>query len=235
MNTIYKLIEQKIEVNNDLISNIDKEIIKFHDALIQSANELDILREKASKNKVLKDLEIFTSHKLIVNDPLIIKEVEDLISKTNMNSVKAYKTVIDKFIAKFNSMDNEYMKERSIDIIDVYKRVAGIILNKNTKNNLVMTKDVILVTENITPSMVLSINQKLVKGIILRDGGKTSHSSLMIKNLGIPLIIGVKENYDSLLDGDFIIMDGESGIIISSPTSDEIFDYINKQNKLKKN
>ncbi len=233
MNTIYKLIEQKIEVNNDLISNIDKEIIKFHDALIQSANELDILREKASKNKVLKDLEIFTSHKLIVNDPLIIKEVEDLISKTNMNSVKAYKTVIDKFIAKFNSMDNEYMKERSIDIIDVYKRVAGIILNKNTKNNLVMTKDVILVTENITPSMVLSINQKLVKGIILRDGGKTSHSSLMIKNLGIPLIIGVKENYDSLLDGDFIIMDGESGIIISSPTSDEIFDYINKQNKLK--
>ena len=234
MNNIYKLIEQKIEVNNDLISNIDKEIIKFHDALIQSTNELDILREKASKNKVLKDLEIFASHKLIVNDPLIIKEVEDLISKTNMNAASSYKTVIDKFIAKFNSMDNEYIKERSIDIIDVYKRVAGIILNKNTKNNLVMTKDVILVTENITPSMVLSINQKLVKGIILRDGGKTSHSSLMIKNLGIPLIIGVKENYDSLLDGDFTIMDGESGIIISSPTSDEIFDYINKQNKLKK-
>ena len=234
MNNIYKLIEQKIDINNDLISNIDKEIIKFHDALNQSTIELDILREKASKNKVLKDLEIFTSHKLLVNDPLIVKEVEELISKTNLNSAKAYKTVIDKYILKFNSMDNEYMRERSIDIIDIYKRVVLNIINKNRKNNLVMTKDVILVTDNITPSMVLSINQKLVKGIILKDGGKTSHSSLMIKNLGIPLIIGVKDNYDLLRSGDFIIMDGESGIIISSPTSDEIYDYINKQNKLKK-
>ena len=234
MNNIYKLIEKKIEINNDLISNVDEEIIKFHDALNQSTIDLNILGEKISKNKALKDLEIFTSHKLIVNDPLIIKEVEKLISINNLNAASAYKIVIDKFIEKFNSMDNEYMKERSIDIIDVYKRVAGNIINKNIIHNLVMTKDVILVKDYITPSMVLSINKKLVKGIILKDGGKTSHSSLMIKNLGIPLIIGVKENFDLLQNGDFVIMDGESGIIISSPTSDEIYEYINKQNKLKK-
>ena len=234
MNNIYKLTNHEIVVTNDLITNIDEEINKFHNALSIATSEIEVLRGKASKSTILKDLEIFTSHKLIVNDPLIIKEVEELISLKSFNAALAYKTSVDKYILKFNSMKNEYMKERSIDILDVYLRVVGKLTDNHVKSELLMNKESILVIEELTPSLVLSLNPKLVKGIILKNGGKTSHSSLMIKNLGIPLIIGVKDEFNSLLNGDYIIMDGESGLIISSPTSDEIFEYINNLNKIKK-
>ncbi|KFZ25724.1 MAG: Phosphoenolpyruvate-protein phosphotransferase [Candidatus Izimaplasma bacterium HR2] len=233
MYNVYKLNNQIISVNNDLISVIELEIKKFHKAIDESTIELDRLKDIASKRRELANLEVFSSHKLIVNDPLIINEVEEIIRKTRLNAASAYKNVIDKYILKFDTMKNEYMSERSNDITDIYQRVVGKLVNQNIDFNFVMTKEVILVAKDITPSMVLSLNTKLIKGIILENGGKTSHSSLMIKNLGIPLVIGVKENIDLLSSGDYIIMDGELGDIISSPTSDEIYDYIILQNKRK--
>ncbi len=233
MYNVYKLNNQIISVNNDLISVIELEIKKFHKAIDESTIELDRLKDIASKRQRLANFEVFSSHKLILNDPLIINEVEEIIRKTKLNAASAYKNVIDKYILKFETMKNEYMSERSNDITDIYQRVVGKLVNQNIDFNFIMTKEVILVTKDITPSMVLSLNTKLIKGIILEKGGKTSHSSLMIKNLGIPLVIGIKENIDLLSNGEFIIMDGELGDVISSPTSDEIYDYIILQNKRK--
>ena len=167
MYNIYKLNDYVIEVNNDLIANVDLEIKKFHDALKTSSNELNILKEKASKRVKIADLEVFSSHQLIVNDPLIINEVEELITKKGFNRGFAYKCVIEQYISKFNNMKNEYMSERSIDITDVYQRVIRKLTNIKTQDNLIMTKEVILVATDITPSLVLSINPKLVKGSLL--------------------------------------------------------------------
>ena len=232
MNNVYKITDYKIEVKSDLNTNIDQEIMKFHNALEISISELEYLKDNTSKELGLAELEVFSSHQLIVKDPIIRTKVEDLITNKQFNAGFAYKKVIDEFILTFENMENEYMSERAIDIIDVYYRVICKLTNKASINNLIMTKEVIIVASDITPSLVSSINPKLVKGIILKRGGKTSHSSIMIKNLGIPLILGVGNTVDQLFDGDFILMDGELGNIISSPTSSEISKYVNRQKEL---
>lgn len=234
MYNAYKLNDNIIEVNKDLITNTKLEIASFHDALKRSVDEITVLKEKASKHTKIASLQVFSSHLLIVKDPLIIKEVEELIKDKSFNAAYAYKTVIEKFVHEFNSMKNKYMSERSIDIIDVSNRVLRKIIGIDNKNEFLITKEVILIANSITPSEVLSINTKFVKGIILKNGGITSHSSIMIKNIGIPLIIGVSKDLDEISNSELVIMDGQSGVVTISPTSDEIFEYIELQDSFKK-
>lgn len=229
MNNVYKLADHKIHITKELITDIDLELLKFHNALEISIIELEQLRLKAEKRLQIADLEVFKSHKLIVADPLIIEEVEGLIKNRKYNAGYAYKKVIDRFLSTFKSMKNEYMSERAIDIKDVYQRVLSVLTHKQLNTELVMTKEVILIANDITPSQVLSLNIKLVKGIILKQGGKTSHSSIMIKSLGVPLIIGIKDQLNNVFSGEFVIMDGALGEIILSPTSTEISEYVSKQ------
>ncbi len=129
------------------------------------------------------------------------------------------------FIAMFEAMDNEYMKERAADIRDVTKRVLAHLLGVTISNPSMVTEEVVVIAEDLTPSDTAQLNRKYVKGFTTDIGGRTSHSAIMARSMEIPAVVGTKEATATIQNGDIVIIDGLDGEVIVNPTEEIIAQY----------
>ena len=171
---------------------------------------------------------------------MILESVCQKIKDNTYTAEYAYALVSQDMIKMFEEMDNDYMKERASDIKDISNRLLSYLLNIEVKNPGDIHEEVIVVSEDLTPSDTAQLNRKFVKGIITEMGGPTSHSAIMARTLEIPAVVGLKSITDTLKTGDLIILDGNEGLVIVNPNK-EVLDqyktlaqtYIDKKNKLK--
>ena len=145
-----------------------------------------------------------------------------------MNAEYALKETTDMFIAMFEQMDNEYMRERAADIRDVTKRLLSHLLNVEIVNPSMITEKVIIIAEDLTPSDTAQLNREFVKGFTTKYWWRTSHSAIMARTLEIPAVVGTKEATKLIQDGDIIIVDGFKGEVHINPTPDVIATYENE-------
>ena len=129
----------------------------------------------------------------------------------------------------FEAMDNEYMKERAADIRDVTKRVLAHLLGVTISNPSMITEEVIIVAEDLTPSDTAQLNRKYAKGFTTDIGGRTSHSAIMARSMEIPAVVGTKEATATIRNGDIVIIDGLDGEVIVNPTEETIAEYEQKR------
>ena len=132
------------------------------------------------------------------------------------------------FITMFESMDNEYMRESAADIRDVTKRVLAHLLGVQIPNPSMVTEEVIVVAEDLTPSDTAQLNRQFVKGFTTDIGGRTSHSAIMARSMEIPAVVGTKEATATIQNGDIIIVDGLNGQVHINPTPELIAEYEQK-------
>ncbi len=150
------------------------------------------------------------------------------INDEHVNADYALKEVADTFVAMFESMDNEYFRERAADIKDVTKRVLTHIQGLETSSLAEISEEVIVLAKDLTPSDTAQLNKELVKGFITDIGGRTSHSAIMARTLEIPAVVGTKTGYDVLENGDMVILNGSTGEVVIKPTQEEIDAYMLK-------
>jgi phosphotransferase system enzyme I (PtsI) len=129
------------------------------------------------------------------------------------------------FVTMFESMDNEYMKERAADIRDVTKRVLSHLLGVQISNPSMVTEEVIVIAEDLTPSDTAQLNRQYVKGFTTDIGGRTSHSAIMARSMEIPAVVGTKTVTSSVENGDLIIVDGLNGEVHINPTPEVVAQY----------
>ena len=139
--------------------------------------------------------------------------------------------VTTQFISIFESMDNEYMKERAADIRDVSKRVLAHILGVDLPNPSLINESAVIVGNDLTPSDTAQLNKEFVQGFVTNIGGRTSHSAIMSRSLEIAAVVGTKSITEEVKQGDMIIVDGMSGDVIIDPTEDELIAYQNKRER----
>lgn len=223
--------EPKIEVNKKEIQNVEAELKRLKDARERSKKDIEKLYERTLKEIGQKEAQIFEAHKMIIDDPEYFGSVENKIKDNKVNAEWALKEITDNFISIFESMDNEYMKERAADIKDVSNRVIKELLGVKSTDLSMLEEEVIIVAEDLTPSDTAQMNKKKVLGFITEIGGRTSHSAIMARTLEIPAVVGIGLNTitNDINDGDTIILDGEEGIVIVNPTEDEIACYQEKK------
>lgn len=130
----YLLVEPDLSFERDKVADVDAEINKFRNAIDTSKVELTKIRNNAEANIGPDKAAIFDAHLLILDDPEIIKPVEEKISNEQVNAPTALTDVTSQFVTIFESMDNEYMKERAADVRDVSKRVLAHILGVTLPN-----------------------------------------------------------------------------------------------------
>ncbi|ERJ13843.1 phosphoenolpyruvate--protein phosphotransferase [Haloplasma contractile] len=225
---VYKLEELKLNVTKETITDVENEEKRLTDAIVACKKELKILREKAANNVGEDHAQIFDAHLLLVNDPDFVTQVIDIIKKDNVCVEYAVKQTREHFVAIFEAMDNEYMKERASDIKDVTNRILAKLLKINVHDPSSITSEVIIVSDDLTPSETSQLNKELVKGFITNVGGRTSHSAIMARSLEIPAIVGTKSITSHVKHGDFVIINAIDGFVIVNPNENEIMDYKNK-------
>ncbi|MFC5465153.1 phosphoenolpyruvate--protein phosphotransferase [Lederbergia graminis] len=221
----YRLVEPDLSFEKKTIEDLSLEITRFKDALNTSKIELEAIRDKANSELGADKAAIFEAHLLVLSDPELISQIEDKISSERVNAEQALKEVADMFIMMFEQMDNDYMKERAADIRDVTKRVLSHLLGVELVNPSMISSEVIIVAEDLTPSDTAQLNRQFVKGFTTNIGGRTSHSAIMARSMEIPAVVGTKSATEDIKNGDLVIIDGLKGEVYINPTSEVIAQY----------
>ena len=227
----YLLVEPDLSFTNEKITDTDAEIKKFRNALEASKIELTKIRNNAEKSLGADKAAIFDAHLLVLDDPELIQPIEDKIENEKVNAPEALNEVTTQFITIFESMDNEYMRERAADIRDVSKRVLAHLLGVDLPNPSMIDESVVIIGNDLTPSDTAQLNKEFVQGFVTNIGGRTSHSAIMSRSLEIAAVVGTKSITHEVKQGDMVIVDGITGDVIIDPTEDEFIAYQNKRER----
>lgn len=212
------LIYQKVKLsaNHDKITKEDtsKQIKRFEEA---------IHRAEADLSELAKTNDIFLAHLEMVKDPTLYEAVTTKINSELKNAEGAVEDAANELILVFESIEDEYMRERAGDIKDIKERLLKNLTGSGIETVSHIKDKVILVAEDLTPSDTAELDFNYILGFITRDGGVTSHVSIMAKGLGIPALVGVKDIFSEVKADDFVILDAGKGDIFINP-NDELID-----------
>jgi phosphoenolpyruvate-protein phosphotransferase (PTS system enzyme I) len=227
----YRLENPNLVAEKEPVSNTAAEIARFEDAITKAKNELEAIKARALEEMGEDKAAIFSAHLLVLSDPELLNPIKEKIQTEQVNAEYALNETAAMFITMFESMDNEYMKERVADIRDVTKRVLSHLLGVTISNPSMITEEVIIIAEDLTPSDTAQLNRKYVKGFVTDVGGRTSHSAIMARSMEIPAVVGTKSVTAEVQNGDIIIIDGLDGKVIVNPSADVLAEYEKKRTK----
>ncbi|RTR26131.1 phosphoenolpyruvate--protein phosphotransferase [Deinococcus radiophilus] len=189
---------------------------RFDEALQKSRADLQAVREQTAQKLGEEHAEIFDAHLLMLDDPELLDQVAAGL-QGGQSAETALGAVSDTFIAVFETMEDEYMRERAADLRDVRNRVLSHLLGRPLTSLGDLREPAVLVAHDLTPSDTAALNRELVKGIVTAVGGRTSHSAIMARGLGLPAVVGVGEAAMTLESGISLIVDGELGRVLVEP------------------
>lgn len=183
----------------------EAEYEKFSLALEQVTDELSLLQKQAEceNDAALLEVQIF-----MAMDPDFIDRVRYFIIEKNLSAAHAVKMAAEAFSASLTALGNEHFSERVHDIKDVAERII-MRLTGTRREKTVLPPDSVLVAEELLPSGLIALNRENLRGIVLEQGGATSHVALLAKSYGIALFMNAKDALELISDGDDILLSGK--------------------------
>ena len=207
----------ELVIEKKTIENIDEEIQKLESAVKVSKEEITKVKDKALAELGEHEAEIFEAHLLVLEDPELIGSAISKIRDEKVNADYALNEIKEMFVAMFESMDNEYMRERAADIKDVTNRVLRHILGIKVVDLAGLDEEVVLIAHDLTPSDTATMNKNMVLGFLTDIGGRTSHTAIMARTLEIAAVVGLNDITKKVKDGDYIVFNGDTGEVIVNP------------------
>lgn len=208
-------------------SDIEKEKLRYKKAVEETREEIrEFIQSYKDKDSKLI-IDILESHLNIIEDETIIVKVNEIIDKIKKNAEFALDLFIRKYTNLIAESNNDYFKQRIHDFIDIKNRINSKLLKTENINIYDMNKTGIIVAESIPPMEAAKVSRKKTLGFVTEIGGATSHSSIIVKGLNIPTIIGIENLLKEIEDGDTLILDAIHGEIIVNPT-DQTLNFYSK-------
>lgn len=222
----YLLTKPNLNFEKYHISDPDSEKARLHHAFDKIIQKLKETKKKLVDKLSAEDLAIFDTHIAILNDPEMIKQVENRITNQRLNAESAFAEVITKMIKTLQAMTgNEYMQERAADFQNIQDQVLAELEGKQLPNLRELDHPVIVVAHSIGPADTSQMDGRFVKGIITDLGGRTSHAAIMARSLQIPAIVGCNDITKKVQNGRRVIVDGFEGSAIIEPSTSDVKQY----------
>ena len=222
---VFLQTELDIPAYNIEESDIEGELNRFEEALIETRREISKVRVQIAQTLGEAEAQIFDAHQMVLEDKALIDEIVRELKETRFNIEHCFQMVAQRYIDFFDSIEDEYLKERASDIRDVARRLLHTLLGKAFANVLSFSEDRVIVAEDIAPSDTASLDKGKVLGLVLDTGGHTSHSVIMARSLGIPAVAGLHDATEVIDPNDDIIVDGYDGLVIINPKPETLFKY----------
>ncbi|MBT2765722.1 phosphoenolpyruvate--protein phosphotransferase [Paenibacillus sp. ISL-20] len=198
--------------------DLAKEFERLYEGIRTSKNEIEYIKNEFKEMVGHEESQIFDAHLAILEDPVFMNEIQGIIERQYKAAEVAVKEAIDHFVSMFDLLDDEYMKERALDIKDVGNRLLKHLLGAPEVKLPADTQPYILVAKELSPSQLVHLNPSHVLGIVTMTGGKTSHSAIMARALGIPLVSGIENKLDHPIQtGQHLVVDGDEGLLYLEP------------------
>lgn len=207
---------------------------RLRDALDRVIEDIRELRGKLEEKVGRENASIFDPHIMLLQDPTLIEETNLLIDEGKSAEYAFFRTT-RKIMKAYKRTDDEYMRERAVDIADILRRVSTKLLGKQHASLADITHPVVVVAQNLTPSDTANMHAGRIQAFVTDYGGKTSHATILARALKIPAVLGVKTASLEIASGDAIIVDGNRGRVYVNPDSKTVEHYRKEQEQLERN
>lgn len=227
---VYKLEIPAMDIVKKENADVATETAKFNAALEKTKTDIEGIKERASAAGKLsaEEIAVFDAHLMMASDPEFSQQIVTMIENEKVNAEYAAETVANSTVAMFESMDNDYFRERAADVKDVTFRIKANILGITIPDLGAITEDSIVVAHDLTPSDTAQLNE-YAKGFVTAIGGRTSHSAIMARSLEIPAIVGCADILEAAHHGDVLALDAVEGVVELNPDAATIATYEKKK------
>lgn len=199
-----------------IVSDPFRERALYEAAIVLAKDELTCLQQRAQG----ADADILMFQIALLEDESFTNEIGDYIA-AGAGSAAAVERAEQIFAARLNNVDNDYIRQRSVDVRDACRRVVDI-LDGRPRQKLHLTKPSILVADLFFPSDIFALDRSMILGIAADNDSETSHAAIMARTMGIPAVFGLGKGVAALAEGRDVLIDGQAGTLTIDPTPDEI-------------
>lgn len=206
--------------------DVAAELKRLEQALIITRKQLKEMHQSLRERVGSHDADIFEAHLLVLDDPALIGEATKLVKSTMCNVEHAYHEVSEKYAQAFDSMEDEYLRERAVDLRDVSHRLLNNLMGQDDHDHLyALSEPSIVVGHDLTPSTTAMLDRSMVLGFATDVGSKTSHTAILARALKIPAVVGFHDISKRLENDQTVLLDGHSGLVILNPSDQTLFEY----------
>ena len=200
-------------------SEVEAEIARFHQAVEESRQELDKMRERVGEELSSELAGIFDAQTLFLKDPGFLRQVEDHIQTENVNAEWALQETLAEIQASFDAIDAEYLRERGEDLKHACRYVVRNLRGMHLHQLSEIEGEVVIVADDLSPSDAVRLGRENVVGFVIEHGSRTSHTTIIARSLGIPAVVGVTGIREEIRDQVEvpIVVDGREGRVLIWP------------------
>lgn len=212
----------RYEVKEEEVSG---EVERLEAALVQTRLELIEVQHEVEAAMGAKDASIFDAHLMVLEDRTLIDEVVRLLHSERWNAERAFYEVSERYATALGGIADDYLRERAADMRDVTTRILNHLQGRKEESLQDLKVPSIIVCHDLMPSTTARLDKRMVLGFATDGGGKTSHTAIIARALGIPAIVGLKDASTELASGVDALVDGYQGLLIIHPTDRTLFEY----------
>jgi phosphotransferase system enzyme I (PtsI) len=231
---LYKTTEIIIPKYTIKDEDVVSEIERFRNSIKKTKEEITSIQEQIASSLSSEMADIFTSHLMVLEDPLIIEKTIDKISSEKRNVEWIINDLTLELVQSLNTIKDDYIRERIIDLSDINKRLINNLQSRKTISPNDLEEEVILFSKDLSPSDTAMLNKDFILAFVTDKGGRTSHTAIMARALEIPAIVGSLDITSKVRDGDIVIVDALHGKVIIDPSEAEIKEYTKYREDLKR-
>ncbi len=227
-----------LDVKHYLISQekIESEVQRLSNAITQVHEELQSIRQDLSPEAPSELGAFIDVHVLILSDPIVSEQPLDIIRSRYYNAEWALLTQIDALSAQFDEIEDAYLRERKNDILQVGERILKALLGSantiSSKSEVEIASQIIVVAHDISPADMLQFRDRSFVGFVTDLGGQNSHTAIVARSLDIPAAVGMSNASVLINQNDWVIIDGDAGVVIVDPAPVVLDQYRENQNRL---
>ncbi|MDQ3364773.1 MAG: phosphoenolpyruvate--protein phosphotransferase [Myxococcota bacterium] len=209
--------------------DVDTEVARLYKAIAASDKQLAKIKEKlASENE--SDYHIITAHQMMLHDEHLVGAAVGYIRDESINAEWGLRRAVDDIRGVFDSIEDEYLRERRSDVEFVFERVLRNLLGRDT-GPLAPPPDAIVVAYDLSPADTAQLHKAAVAGLVTDAGGKTSHTAIIARAHEIPAVVGLETITEVIETDDLVLIDGAAGIVIVNPTAATVGEYREEQRR----
>nr|WP_202031637.1 phosphoenolpyruvate--protein phosphotransferase [Paraburkholderia sacchari] len=230
----YLIAPAALDVDHYLIElpQIEGEIERFRAALALVEQELDTLRADLAADAPTEMGAFIDVHLMILKDVMLVQETIDLIRTRRFNVEWALTEQLERLTRHFDEVEDEYLRERKADIEQVAERVLKALAGASPAALHGGCDEMIVVAHDIAPADMLQFKGQTFQGFVTDLGGRTSHTAIVARSLGIPAAVGVQQASALIRQDDLIIVDGDHGVVIVDPAPIVLEEYTYRQSEM---
>src|SRR5687767_15711288 len=204
---------------------VEAEVQRFRGAIAKSLGELHDLRTAVTGKHGKEIGGIFDFHIGILKDRSLTDPIAGTIRDQKVTAEYAVSVVLRKYAANFQAMSDRYLADRVKDIYDIERRILHNLIGQKQESLGRLTTDVVIIAHDLLPSQTAALDRVHVKGFATDVGGRTSHTAIVARAMGIPAVVGLGDITAEVSGGDMVIIDGNRGVVIVNPDAEQLEEH----------